>query len=62
VFDSTIEKIDFLGSFCHVEVAAPALQGHKLTVYLSLNFLAEQSLQAGSALKLKLLPERIKVF
>ena len=62
VFDATIEKIDFLGSFCHVQVTAPALQGHRLTVYLSLNFLAEQSLQAGSMLRLRLLSERIKVF
>jgi len=62
VFDATIEKIEFLGSFCHVHVASPALGGHKLTVYLSLNFLSEQSLQVGSSLPLKLLPERIKVF
>ena len=62
VFDACIEKIDFLGSFCHVHVMADALHGHPLTVYLSLNFLAEQSLQVGSRLQLKLLPERIKVF
>ena len=62
VFEATIEKIEFLGSFCHVHVASPALGGHKLTVYLSLNFLSEQSLQIGSSLPLKLLPERIKVF
>ena len=62
VFDACIEKIDFLGSFCHVHVTADALHGHPLTVYLSLNFLAEQSLQVGSRLQLKLLPERIKVF
>ncbi|HEY3048812.1 MAG TPA: putative 2-aminoethylphosphonate ABC transporter ATP-binding protein [Polaromonas sp.] len=62
VFDATIEKIEFLGSFCHVHVASPAFNSHKLTVYLSLNFLSEQSLQIGSTLKLKLLPERIKVF
>ena len=62
VFDASIEKIEFLGSHCHVRVAAPALQPAKLTVYLSLNFLSEQSLQVGSPLKLKLLPERIKVF
>jgi iron(III) transport system ATP-binding protein len=31
-------------------------------VYLSLNFLSEQSLEVGSTLALKLLPERIKVF
>ena len=62
VFDATLEKIEFLGSFCHVHVGSPALGVHKLTVYLSLNFLSEQALQIGSTLKLKLLPERIKVF
>ena len=62
VFDAVIEKIEFLGSYCHVHVAAPALQPHKLTVYLSLNFLSEQSLETGSSLKLRLLPERLKVF
>ena len=62
VFDATLEKIEFLGSFCHVHVSSPALGVHKLTVYLSLNFLSEQALQIGSRFKLKLLPERIKVF
>jgi iron(III) transport system ATP-binding protein len=62
VFDATLEKIEFLGSFCHVHVGSPALGAHKLTVYLSLNFLSEQALQVGSTLKLKLLPDRIKVF
>jgi iron(III) transport system ATP-binding protein len=62
VFEAQIEGIDFLGSFCHVHVSSPVLEGHKLTVYLSLNFLSEQSLQVGSALPLKLLPERLKVF
>jgi iron(III) transport system ATP-binding protein len=67
VFDATIEKIEFLGSYCHVHVSSPALgctklTPGKLTVYLSLNFLSEQSLAPGSTLKLRLLPERIKVF
>ncbi|MDB5946390.1 MAG: putative 2-aminoethylphosphonate transporter ATP-binding protein [Ramlibacter sp.] len=62
VFEASIEKIEFLGSYCHVRVASPALDANKLTVYLSLNYLSEQSLQVGSPLKLKLLPERIKVF
>jgi iron(III) transport system ATP-binding protein len=62
VFDASIEKIEFLGSYCHVKVASPALDANKLTVYLSLNYLSEQSLEVGSPLKLKLLPERIKVF
>ncbi|MEP6790113.1 MAG: putative 2-aminoethylphosphonate ABC transporter ATP-binding protein [Ramlibacter sp.] len=62
VFDASIEKIEFLGSYCHVRVSSPALEANKLTVYLSLNFLSEQSLEVGSPLKLKLLPERIRVF
>ncbi|MBX3585516.1 MAG: putative 2-aminoethylphosphonate ABC transporter ATP-binding protein [Ramlibacter sp.] len=62
VFDARIEEIEFLGSYCHVHVAAEAFQPHTLTVYLSLNFLSERSLQIGSTLQLKLLPERIKVF
>ena len=62
VFDAVIDKIDFLGSFCHVHVTSAALPGQALTVYLSLNFLAEQNLQVGSTLPLKLMPERIKVF
>jgi iron(III) transport system ATP-binding protein len=62
VFEARIEKIEFLGSYCHVHVNASALGAHKLMVYLSLNFLSEQSLQVGSSVTLKLLPERIKVF
>ena len=27
VFDATIEKIEFLGSYCHVHVNSPALSG-----------------------------------
>ena len=62
VFESRIEGIDFLGSYCHVHVGSALLGEHKLTVYLSLNFLSEQSLQVGSVLPLKLLPDRLKVF
>lgn len=62
VFDAKIEGIDFLGSYCHVHVGSAMLGEHKLTVYLSLNFLSEQSLQVGSMLSLKLLPDRLKVF
>jgi iron(III) transport system ATP-binding protein len=62
VFEARIEKIEFLGAYCHVHVASPALGEHKLMVYLSLNFLSEQSLQVGSGIMLKLMPERIKVF
>jgi len=62
VFDAQIEKIEFLGSYCLVRVSSPALGEHRLTVYLSLNFLAEQQLEAGGRLPLKLLPERMRVF
>jgi iron(III) transport system ATP-binding protein len=62
VFEAQIDKIEFLGSYCHVHVLSPALGAHKLMVYLSLNFLSEQSLQVGSTVTLKLLPERLKVF
>jgi iron(III) transport system ATP-binding protein len=56
-FDALIEKIEFLGSFCNVHVVPIPL-----TVYFSLNFLSENSLQVGSRLKLKMLPERLRVF
>lgn len=62
VFDAAIEKIEFLGSYCHVSVASPAFAPQKLTVYLSLNYLAEQSLAVGSNLRLRLLEERVRVF
>ena len=61
-FDSNIAQVDFLGAFCHVHVSAPTLSAQPLTVYLSLNFLAEQRLSVGSSLRLKLMPERLKVF
>ncbi len=62
VFDACIDKIEFLGSYCHVHVTSPALDGQRLMVYLSLNFLSEQSLKVGSTITLKLMPERLKVF
>ncbi len=62
VLQCTITHIDFMGAFCHVQVQAPALGAQTLTVALSLNFLAEQSLQTGSPLALRLMPERIKLF
>jgi iron(III) transport system ATP-binding protein len=62
VFDAQIEKIEFLGSYCLVRAASPALGEHRLTVYLSLNFLAEQQLEVGGRLPLRLLPDRIRLF
>ena len=62
VIDSRIDKIEFLGSYCLVRVTSPALGGQPVTVYLSLNYLAEQRLEIGSRLPLRLLPERMRVF
>jgi len=62
VFDAVIEKIEFLGSYCHVSVAAAALAPLTLTVYLSLNYIAEQGLQAGSRLPLRVAPGRMRFF
>jgi len=62
VFDGAIDKIEFLGSYCLVRVQAEAMGAQPITVYLSLNFLAEQGLQVGSRLPLKLLPERMRFF
>ena len=61
VFDARIEKIEFLGSYCLVRVATDGLD-QPLTVYLSLNFLSEQALAPGSRLKLRILPERLRLF
>jgi iron(III) transport system ATP-binding protein len=62
VFEADIEKIEFLGSFCHVSVRSSAICPHPLTVYLSLNYIAEQGLQVGSRLPLRVMPERMRFF
>ena len=59
VIDALIDKIEFLGSYCLVRVSA---EGLALTVYLSLNFLAEQALVQGSQLRLRILTERLRLF
>jgi iron(III) transport system ATP-binding protein len=61
VLDSRIEKVEFLGSYCLVRVAADGL-GQPLTVYLSLNFLSEEALEPGKTLRLRILPERLRLF
>ena len=45
-----------------VRVAAEGLEGQPLTVYLSLNYLSEMGLAVGSAMKLRVLAERMRVF
>ncbi|MEQ1683607.1 MAG: putative 2-aminoethylphosphonate ABC transporter ATP-binding protein [Burkholderiaceae bacterium] len=62
VFHGDIDKIEFLGSYCHVSVRAVEIGPLPVTVYLSLNFLAEQGLEVGSRLPLRLLPERMRFF
>lgn len=62
VFEAEIDKIEFLGSYCLVRVKSEDLGEHRLTVYLSLNFLAEQNLEVGGRLPLRLLPDRMRVF
>ena len=62
VFEAQIEKVEFLGSYCLVRVTSAALGEHRLTVYLSLNFLAEQRLEVGGRLPLRLMPERMRLF
>jgi iron(III) transport system ATP-binding protein len=62
VLDASIEKIEFLGSYCLVRVAAQGLEGQPLTVYLSLNYLSEMGLAQGSPMKLRILAERMRVF
>ena len=62
VFEAQIDKIDFMGPYCLVRVHSEALGAHSLTVYLSLNHLAEAQLAVGSRLPLRLLPDRMRVF
>jgi iron(III) transport system ATP-binding protein len=62
VFEAQIDKIEFMGPYCLVRVSSAPLGAHKLTVYLSLNYLAEAQLQVGSRLPLRLLPDRMRVF
>ena len=62
VFEARIDAIEFLGAYCLVTVDAQALGARALQVVLSLNFLAEQALDVGSRLPLKLLPERLRTF
>ncbi len=62
VFQGDIDKIEFLGSYCHVSVRAAEIGPNPVTVYLSLNFLAEQGLEVGSRLPLRLMPERMRFF
>jgi iron(III) transport system ATP-binding protein len=62
VFEARIDKIEFLGSYCLVQVQAEALSRQPLSVTLSLNFLVERQLEVGATLPLRLLPDRMHIF
>ena len=62
VFQGCIEKIEFLGAYCLVHVRAEAVGEGPITVYLTLDYLAEQRLEVGSRLPLRLPAERMRVF
>jgi len=61
-FEASIERIEFMGPYCLVRVRAEHLGPTPITVYLSLNYLAEAGLEVGSRLPLRLVPERMRVF
>ncbi len=60
-FDATVEKIEFLGAYCHVQVRSPALP-ETLRMSVAMHELAQRSVAVGSALRLQLLSERVQVF
>jgi iron(III) transport system ATP-binding protein len=60
--EARIDKVEFLGAYCLARVSCPALGDQGLTTVLSMNFLAEHRLSAGSPLALRLLPDRIRLF
>jgi iron(III) transport system ATP-binding protein len=62
VFEAGIDKVEFLGAYCLVRVSDPCVGAQVFTVTLSLNFLADQQLDVGSRLSLRLLPERMRMF
>jgi iron(III) transport system ATP-binding protein len=62
VFEAQIDRIDFMGPYCLVRVRGEALGAQSLSVYLSLNYLAEARLEVGSRLPLRLMPDRMRVF
>jgi len=62
VFEAEIDKIEFLGPYCLVRVKSAEFGAQRLTVYLSLNFLAEHRLEVGGRLPLRLMPERMRIF
>jgi len=61
-FDARVEKIEFLGSYCLLQVHSPQLSDQRLWMTLSPNALHERAVQPGATLALRMLPERMRVF
>lgn len=59
--DARVDKVDFHGSFCLATVSSEAL-GQPLSLFLSLNHIAERGLQPGSPIRVSILGDRIRVF
>ncbi|MCX7152627.1 MAG: putative 2-aminoethylphosphonate ABC transporter ATP-binding protein [Proteobacteria bacterium] len=57
-----IQKIEFLGAFCHVRVALEKMEDQPVTVYFSLNLLDELGLAEGSRLRIRVMAERMRIF
>jgi iron(III) transport system ATP-binding protein len=62
VLAARIDKIEFLGAYCLARVTSAPLGEQGITTVLSMNFLAEHGLGVGSALALRLLPDRLRCF
>ena len=62
VFHAEIEKIEFLGAYCHVSVRAAELGEQPLTASMAPHQLGEQRLAVGSRLALRVVPERVRCF
>jgi len=62
VLRGTVQKIEFLGAYCLVQLLMPALGAQPLSLTLTMQQLGEQALALGSALAVRLPAERLRVF
>ena len=62
LIETTIEKVEFLGSHCLVHARSEGLGGETLTASVSPSALGEHGLAAGAKLRLRLLADRLRVF
>ncbi len=59
---ATIERIDFLGSFCRAALSLAAVPGAELTGDFSINLMRDYVLAPGQALTIAFPPDRLRVF